>query len=367
MTPGYYNFSSRHGTSQHATHDRLLQRQVERYRRIARRDLHAPVASFSTRPRVQLGPSRDQPSLVKAQRRIESRRATVAWRTYRPFSTQHVYFDRQSSTTWIYQLPSMFPTPRTRTSAFYVVGTGSRLTFRVLMADCSAGPARLGWTQWPVLPPLDLRAGRRRRGARPCGEAELSQHGYRRDRQHHRRDPRRYEAASATRQQGRHLLLRLRPAPRPGLPRDLRRRPAEDAAPHPAVTREDSSRSPRPAASWPTCTSATSGRAVPARRSTSSRRLDAADRGRSWRVAKMKSEVQEPTGPTIVYNRRSPSPASPTRPTATSSAPARALEWIIDRYQVQGRQGLGHRQRPQRLVRRARRPALHRRPASSGS
>ncbi|WP_319023333.1 DEAD/DEAH box helicase [Kocuria marina] len=53
---------------------------------------------------------------------------------YRPFSKQHLYFDR-SLNDMIYRIPSMFPTPEHENYGFYVVGAGSDKPFSVLATD----------------------------------------------------------------------------------------------------------------------------------------------------------------------------------------------------------------------------------------
>ncbi len=53
---------------------------------------------------------------------------------YRPFSRQHVYFDRQLND-MIYQLPKMFPTSDHRNSGFYLNGLHAHGEFAVLMVD----------------------------------------------------------------------------------------------------------------------------------------------------------------------------------------------------------------------------------------
>jgi predicted helicase len=60
----------------------------------------------------------------------------VAYRCglYRPFQPQHVYFNRQLNNT-IYQLPSMFPTPRHKNIGLYVVGSGSDVPFGALATN----------------------------------------------------------------------------------------------------------------------------------------------------------------------------------------------------------------------------------------
>ncbi|WP_458115985.1 type ISP restriction/modification enzyme [Arthrobacter sp. D2-10] len=54
--------------------------------------------------------------------------------TYRPFSKQHVYFDRSLNET-VLLMPSMFPTPYHQNYGFYVVGSGSAVPFSVFMLD----------------------------------------------------------------------------------------------------------------------------------------------------------------------------------------------------------------------------------------
>jgi len=54
--------------------------------------------------------------------------------SYRPFSKQHVYFDRHLNHERA-QLPKMFPTPHHPNIGFYVTGTGSDRPFCALMTD----------------------------------------------------------------------------------------------------------------------------------------------------------------------------------------------------------------------------------------
>ena len=76
----------------------------------------------------------------------------------------------------------------------------------------------------------DRRNGGSRPRRRRRGRSTVPPH-----RQHHRRGAHAVRSGVRRRgHQGRHLLLRLRTAALPGVPRDLRRRPEEDAAPHPA-------------------------------------------------------------------------------------------------------------------------------------
>jgi predicted helicase len=62
------------------------------------------------------------------------RKEAVVLGSYRPFSQQHVYFDRQLND-MIYQLPKIFPAPAYYNFGFYYVGAGSAVPFSVLMID----------------------------------------------------------------------------------------------------------------------------------------------------------------------------------------------------------------------------------------
>ncbi|WP_050979142.1 MULTISPECIES: type ISP restriction/modification enzyme [Mycolicibacterium] len=53
---------------------------------------------------------------------------------YRPFSRQHVAFDRQVNCR-VYRLPAMFPTRHHSNFGFYVVGAGSSVPFSAIMSD----------------------------------------------------------------------------------------------------------------------------------------------------------------------------------------------------------------------------------------
>lgn len=54
--------------------------------------------------------------------------------SYRPFTKQHAYFDRQVND-MVYLLPSLYPTPDSKNYGFYVVGMGSAVPFSVLATD----------------------------------------------------------------------------------------------------------------------------------------------------------------------------------------------------------------------------------------
>lgn len=53
---------------------------------------------------------------------------------YRPFTKQHVYFNRQLNNS-IYQLPKLFPTPEHQNFGFYLPGIGAQKPFATLMVD----------------------------------------------------------------------------------------------------------------------------------------------------------------------------------------------------------------------------------------
>ena len=53
---------------------------------------------------------------------------------YRPFTKQHVYFDRKTNNT-VYQLPSVFSTPSHANLGIYQVGVGSAVPFSVIMLN----------------------------------------------------------------------------------------------------------------------------------------------------------------------------------------------------------------------------------------
>ncbi|TSD94907.1 hypothetical protein FOS14_19920 [Skermania sp. ID1734] len=60
--------------------------------------------------------------------------ATIAPSAYRPFQTQHVYFDPQLNERR-YQLPSMFPTPHHKNLGIVLTGPASHFTFTPFMTD----------------------------------------------------------------------------------------------------------------------------------------------------------------------------------------------------------------------------------------
>lgn len=58
----------------------------------------------------------------------------LVWGSYRPFSRQAVYFNRDLNHR-VYQLPSIFPTPSHANFGFYVVGAGSDVPFSVIILN----------------------------------------------------------------------------------------------------------------------------------------------------------------------------------------------------------------------------------------
>ena len=71
---------------------------------------------------------------LAAQKRYAYNDGALRLGTYRPFTKQHVYFDRQL-VDMIYQLPSMFPTPAHDNYGFYLVGMGSAVPFSLVAID----------------------------------------------------------------------------------------------------------------------------------------------------------------------------------------------------------------------------------------
>jgi hypothetical protein len=141
--------------------------------------------------------------------------------------------------------------------------------------------------------------------------------------------------------QGRHLLLRLRAAALPRLPRDLRGRPQEDAPPHPARDRPVALRRGRP----PTVRAAPrlrDGRPLSpcgTGRSGADRRQRHTTSSASRRWLRQGPRPREPrsscpTSSTVVYNSRITLSGIPQEAYRYQLGSRSAIEWIIDRYQV---------------------------------
>ncbi|MDT0120851.1 type ISP restriction/modification enzyme [Kocuria sp. PD6] len=60
--------------------------------------------------------------------------AKIVRSAYRPFSKQHLYFDR-SLNDMLYRMPSMFPAPEHENYGFYLTGVGSHYAFTLLATD----------------------------------------------------------------------------------------------------------------------------------------------------------------------------------------------------------------------------------------
>lgn len=68
------------------------------------------------------------------RRRHAYRPGRIYTSTYRPFTKQHVYFDRPLND-MVYQLPQIYPTPDSKNLGIYVVGTGSDVPFSPLATE----------------------------------------------------------------------------------------------------------------------------------------------------------------------------------------------------------------------------------------
>ncbi len=116
---------------------------------IARRNEAAVTAYLTANPPVA------DPSYIKWSRSLRTHLARgteirfhesgVASGSYRPFSEQHVYYDRHLNHERS-RLPSMFPTSYHMNLGFYVVGTGSDKPFSTLMTDAAPDLAFWGST-----------------------------------------------------------------------------------------------------------------------------------------------------------------------------------------------------------------------------
>ena len=71
---------------------------------------------------------------VARERRYEIHQASLRGALYRPFTRQHVYFDRALNNT-VYRLFELFPTREHQNVGIYQVGAGSAVPFSVLMVD----------------------------------------------------------------------------------------------------------------------------------------------------------------------------------------------------------------------------------------
>ena len=270
-----------------------------------------------------------------------------------------------------------FPSEGHVNHGFYYVGMSSAVPFSVLMIDStpdfhvtgagSGGQFFPRYTYEVVQDDGALFDASRGRGRR-----RVPTH-----RQHHRRGagavPRGIRAGH---HQGRRLLLRLRAAALPGLPDPVRSRPEEDAAANPVGGQRDC-RSSTPDAPCPSCTWATSPRSptrstdCPAQRATgprtpATRPTCTFRRGEdALRQAHGRAEAgRADAGPrTIVYNDHITLRGVPEEAYRYMLGSRSAIEWIMERYQVKVDKASRHRQRPERLVARGRRPALHPRPA----
>lgn len=129
-----YNFSAEALTRNIERTSAFYNGEVDRLAAISRSisDVDALVTVNSTQFSWDLVNKRQ---LVQG-RKIDFDPAKLRMATYRPFTTQHVYFDpEQQLNNRTYRLPAIFPTPHHTNIGFYIVGMGSDKPFSALMVS----------------------------------------------------------------------------------------------------------------------------------------------------------------------------------------------------------------------------------------
>ena len=109
-------------------------RYAEHFRAQAAGESAIEVGEFVDRDPQRISWSSSLLPKVAAGERLRFRSDRLVVGTYRPFSKQHLYFDRNLNHR-VGLLPTMFPTPAQSNIGFYCVGMGSAVPFSVLMLD----------------------------------------------------------------------------------------------------------------------------------------------------------------------------------------------------------------------------------------
>ena len=192
----------------------------------------------SRSPQIQVGPKTER--IVQRRLRVAVNAGGFRTAVYRPFFRQHLYLDEVLNNS-PGQLPSIFPSPETRTPAIVVeeqashAGENPRHPRGRRHPRCPSGPGRR--VRLSLATSTTTRRRTRDRGNSPFAPrspAPSKTAPAIAARQHHRRGPRRIPCPlRGGRDGGRCLRLRLRGAALAGVPRALRDRPREDAAAHP--------------------------------------------------------------------------------------------------------------------------------------
>ncbi len=129
-----YNFQLAHVESNIRRHIHFFNSQVRGYTTWIGSHPGRTVEDFiETDPR-QMSWDRVPRADVARGRQYGFKEESLRPAAYRPFARQHVYFNRQMNNT-VYQLPRVFPTVATPNVGFYQVGAGSAVPFSVLMLD----------------------------------------------------------------------------------------------------------------------------------------------------------------------------------------------------------------------------------------
>ncbi|MGH3692582.1 MAG: DEAD/DEAH box helicase [Pseudonocardiaceae bacterium] len=112
--------------------------QVDDFKDMCRResisDAKAHVDDFIDLDPSKISWSRSLKGFLAKRNRVDFRSEGLVVGTYRPFSKQHLYFDRHLNHERS-QMPKIFPTPEHHNFGFYYVGAGSAVPFSVLMID----------------------------------------------------------------------------------------------------------------------------------------------------------------------------------------------------------------------------------------
>jgi predicted helicase len=111
---------------------------VDDYEEFCRRepfvDHEAHVDAFVDLDSTKVSWNRADKNNLSRGVRYSFRDEAVVLGSYRPFSRQHLYFDRQLND-MIYQLPKIFPTPEYHNFGLYIVGVGAMKPFAVIAVN----------------------------------------------------------------------------------------------------------------------------------------------------------------------------------------------------------------------------------------
>ena len=130
-----YNYSEAELRRNIARSIRFYNAEVKRWQDATPKQRLTGIEKFITIDPTKFSWDRQQRKDVERGRRYRESETGYRLSLYRPFSRQHVYFDR-SLNNCVYQLPKIYPEPTSENQVICLSARGSKVAFSVLITDC---------------------------------------------------------------------------------------------------------------------------------------------------------------------------------------------------------------------------------------